>query len=166
MFDSTFWILLPIIGTGLAIFIISMLLDGVFDLGDFPLAQALGIFMAGGAASILIIDGLGVVDFMLAVFIGAGVGVLLVVALVKLIAAAKRSEHQGRIVDFDQLIGSAALVVWWDETRGDVLVEVSGQRIKIPAESAKIIPNGARLKVTDFDRVGDSLVKVAVEAIN
>lgn len=163
MFDSIFWILAAVTGAGLAIFILAMLLDGLFDFGDFPATHALGLFLAGGAATAMIIRGLGVVDVIITMVGGVIVGVLLVVVLSNLISAAKRSEHDGRIIDFDELIGSNAAIVWWDESHGDVLVDVSGQRIKVPAESVERIPKGSRMKVADFDRAGDLLVKVIVE---
>lgn len=166
MFDSTFWTLITIIVAGLVIFVLAILLDGLFNLGDFPAMHILGVLLAGGGAATLGIRGLGVVPLLFASIAGAIVGLIMVFILMRLLAAAKRSEHAGRIVDFGDLIGSKVSVIWWSESMGDVLVDVSGQRIKVPAESKTVIPKDTQLKIVDYSRVDDSLVKVFVEAVN
>jgi hypothetical protein len=166
MFDSTFWILAAVAAGGLLIFGIAMLLDGVFEFGDFPATHALGLFAAGGAATAMMIRGVGVVSLTVAIIGGAVVGTILVIVLTRLLSAAKRSEHDGRVVDFNELVGSDATVIWWDNTHGDVLVDVSGQRLKVAAESVESIPRGSHMEVVDFERVEDLLVKVVVEARN
>jgi hypothetical protein len=166
MFDSTFWILAAVAGGGLAVFGLAMLLDGLLELGDFPATHALGLFAAGGAATAMIIRGAGVVSLTVAIIGGVVVGVLLVIILSNLISAAKRSEHEGRVVNFDELIGSEAAIVWWSTNHGEVLVDVSGQRVKVDAVAAESIPKDTRMEVAAFERVGDQLVKVTVKARN
>lgn len=161
--DSTFMTLLIITGVGLAIFVLAMFLDGVFDLGDFPILHALGIFIAGGAATVMIVRGFGVVSLLIAIICGAITGMLLVFIMVKIIAAAKASEHAGREVDFEPLIGAKVDKVWWDGTVGDVIVNVSGQYMKVPAESEEELSKDTPLQVADFEQKGDQLVKVFVE---
>lgn len=166
MLDSVSWTLLAIAGGGLLVFIVAMVFDGLFDFGgDVPVLQAIGVFAGVGAGTSLVMRGAGLDNIVATSALGGALGVGGVLLLNHLVARARRSEHLGREVDFSSLVGSEASVLWWDGDHGEVLVDVSGQRLKIRALALEQLPVAPKMRVTSYQATQDLLQAVTVESL-
>lgn len=162
--DPTFNIMLGIAIISIVVFSITLLLDGFADVADAPVIQGLAVFAGGGAAGVMIVHGIGGVPLPIALASGGISGALIAAGFVSLVRKLRRSEHDGRKIEFSNLVGSTVPVIWWNETSGQVLVEFSGQRAKVDAISEDTLKGKQNVVVTAFDRVGDRLTQVTVVA--
>ncbi len=151
-----------LIGVGLMFFVAFMVFDDI-EIGGVPLGQALGTLLTGVGASSLITHSI-TQNPPLSLAVGLAAGLILMVGVVKLMKALKKSSHDGRELDYSELKGQEVAVVWWDSTSGEVLVKVSGQTIKVAGESRRSINSATPKRVADFELKGTELVKVRLEA--
>lgn len=160
MLDQTFWTLAIVAGAALVAFFILLLIDGILDFMDAPVVQAVLIGVAGGAGTVMVFRGLGFIAPFMAGAIGLVAGAIFMVIFLQVVKAARKSAHDGRQIDFTTLPGSIVSPIWWNGETGDVLVDVSGQRIKVAAEALETIPRETPMEIADFVEEGDKLVKV------
>lgn len=165
MLDQTFWTLALVAGAALVAFFILLLIDGILDFMDAPVVQAVLIGIAGGAGTVMVFRGLGFAAPLVAGAIGLVAGSIFMVIFLQVVKAARKSAHDGRQIDFTTLPGSIVSPIWWNGETGDVLVDVSGQRIKVAAEALETIPRETPMEVAEFVEEGDKLIKVLLRPV-